>query len=84
MAANVIGGSRKSATRRLWSLAAELEPVKLPWYESQPRWGSTTPSPGWWWTPAGHTLPVYLGHNHVVAEVQLRALIDSQDLPHHR
>ena len=75
------GGSRNSYARRLWKLAGELEPVRLPWYESQPRWNSPTPSPGWWWIPKGHELPVYLGHNHVVAEVQLRTLLDGQELP---
>ena len=74
-----INGERNNLTRRLGELAAALEPARAPFYVSQP--DRRTPSPGWWWIPSGLARPVYLGHNHIVAEVELRGLLDALELP---
>lgn len=74
-------GRKANLTDRLRELAGELEPAKAPWFVSQPTFRSRTPSQGWWWIPAGQEHPAYLGHNHITAEVQLRTLIDGQELP---
>lgn len=71
--ANLRGG------RRLAAIAAELEPERAPWWVSQPH--GATPAQGWWWRPRGSTVPVFLGHNHVRAEVALTALVDAQYAP---
>jgi hypothetical protein len=68
-------------TRRLAKVAAPLEPVRPPWFVRQPAFRSRTPSMGWWWIPAGHEHPVFLGHNHIIAEVQLLGLIESLEKP---
>lgn len=72
---------RDNSTWRLERLTRPLEPVKAPWYVSQPDFRSNTPSNGWWWIPRGAQHPVYLGHNHIVAEVQVRALLDALEKP---
>lgn len=73
-----LGMRDNNHTRRPGALAAGLTPARLPWFVSQPQFRSRTPSIGWWWIPVGHQHPVYLGHNHIVAEVQLRSLLDAQ------
>lgn len=70
-----IRGRKANLTERLRLLASELEPKRGPWYVSQP--AGRTPSQGWWWIPRAHQHPVLLGHNHIVAEVQLRTLLDA-------
>jgi hypothetical protein len=74
-------GRRNNLTGRLRELADELEPVKPPWFVNHPEHRSRTPSMGWWWVPAGQQYPVYLGHNHIVAEMQLRDVLAGQELP---
>lgn len=73
-------GRKNNLTDRLRDLAGELEPTKMPWFVTQP--DRRTPSQGWWWVPTGQAFPIFLGHNHIVAEVQLRSLLDAQELPH--
>jgi hypothetical protein len=65
-------GKRNSSTQRLAMIAQPLEPVRPPWWVSQP--GGETPSQGWWWMPAGAPRPAFLGHNHIVAETALAEL----------
>jgi hypothetical protein len=74
-------GRKANLTDRLRELAGELEPVKMPWFVNQPAYRSRTPSQGWWWIPGGQEYPVFLGHNHITAEVQLQTLLDGQELP---
>lgn len=64
---------------RLRAIARELEPRRGPWWVCQP--GGRTPAQGWWWIPPGGKAPVLLGHNHIVAEVRLRELVDAEYAP---
>jgi hypothetical protein len=75
-------GKRNTYADRLRLIAGELEPVKGPWFVSQPEFRSQTPSMGWWWIPPASAHPAYLGHNHIVAEMELRKLIAAGELPH--
>lgn len=68
-------GRESNHHQRLAVIAGELEPARAPFWVSQP--ADRTPSQGWWWTPSGLADPVYLGHNHVVAEIALRHTIDA-------
>jgi hypothetical protein len=68
-------GRKANLTQRLRLLAEDLEPAKAPRYVAHP--GGRTPSQGWWWIPKGHQYPVLLGHNHIVAETQLRHLLEA-------
>jgi hypothetical protein len=72
---------REASYRRLRRLCAELEPARVPWYVDRPSFRSATPSAGWWWIPRGGERPEYLGHNHIVAEVQLQSLLESLEKP---
>lgn len=67
-------GSQPSKHDRLGRIAVELGPRKRPYWVSQP--GGRHPAQGWYWIPAGMDAPTFLGHNNVVAETALRALID--------
>lgn len=65
----------ENKAKRLAIIAGQLDPHRFPWWVSEP--GGLTPSQGWWWIPNGATLPEFLGHNAIVAEVNLRELVDS-------
>jgi hypothetical protein len=62
---------------RLARIAAELEPARPPWWVSHPRPRGATPAQGWYWIPAGGRHPVFLGHNHIVAELALTGLVEA-------
>lgn len=74
-----MGGVQRRANlrgaRRLAAIADELEPDRAPWWVSQPAHG--TPAQGWWWLPDGAAAPVFLGHNHIAAEMALIRLVDA-------
>jgi hypothetical protein len=73
-------GGSTNYTHRLGQIAAELEPMRAPWFVGS-QFDKQTPSMGWWWIPHGAQHPAFLGHNHIVAEVELRQLIAAQELP---
>lgn len=65
--------------KRLHRVAAPLEPQELPYHvASADRRHRAT---GWYWRPAGVGHPVYLGHNHIVAEMALLEVLDRQEAP---
>lgn len=68
-------GRRNNAAQRLAHIAEPLTPARAPWWVSQP--GGLTPSQGWWWRAAGSQHPTFLGHNHIVAEIKLRELVEA-------
>jgi hypothetical protein len=72
-------GRNSNHHQRLAAVAADLAPARSPFWVSEP--GGATPCQGWWWTPAGITAPLFLGHNHITAEIALRALIDGHYKP---
>jgi len=54
---------------RLQRIAAPLSPQQVPFYVA-----AATPrcrAVGWYWEPPGAAAPVFLGHNHVIAELAL-------------
>jgi hypothetical protein len=55
--------------QRLERCAAPLKPEQLPHHVDAPYKGH--PSPGWYWQPAGTMHEIYLGFNHIHAEVAL-------------
>jgi hypothetical protein len=61
-------------SRRLGRVAAALAPALAPYHvDSVDR---THRAPGWYWQPAGVGRPVYLGYNHVLAEIALIEVLD--------
>lgn len=75
MGINRTAGRRSSVAQRLAFIATQLECKKRPWYVTQP--GGRTPAQGWWWTPQSAAHPEFLGHNRVLAEHALQALLDA-------
>jgi hypothetical protein len=72
-------GRTSNRHQRLAAIAGELEPTRPPHWIDQP--SGRYPSQGWWWTPQGLEHPAFLGHNHIAAEVSLRALLDAHYKP---
>ena len=67
-------GKASNHTQRLGAIAREFEPRRAPYWVSQP--DGRHPSLGWWWVPQGSEHPSFLGHNHIVAEIDLCKLRD--------
>jgi hypothetical protein len=59
---------------RLQRIAAQLHPAALPFHVQAA--DRTHRAPGWYWRPDGEEEDVYLGYNHIVAEIELLNLID--------
>jgi hypothetical protein len=55
--------------KRLHRIAAELEPDELPYYAASA--DHRHRAVGWYFRPLGVAHAVYLGHNHIVAELAL-------------
>lgn len=62
----------KPHAKRLQRVAAPLAPQAPPFYVA-----AATPrhrAVGWYWLPTDAAAPVFLGHNHVIAELALYEL----------
>lgn len=66
----------RSPRKRLHWLAEQLEPDQLPYHVDHVDRGHR--APGWYWRPAGVEHAVYLGFNHVMAEIALLEIGDRQ------
>lgn len=66
-------------SRRLGRVAEALEPARAPYHvacvDRRHR------APGWYWRPAGVEHAVYLGYNHVMAEIALLEALDRMEVP---
>lgn len=66
---------RLNLADRLARVAAPLQPAQAPYHVQT--WTRGHEAFGWYWKPADADAPVYLGANHVHAEVRLLELRDS-------
>lgn len=55
-------------------MAGPLKPAQLPYYVDSADFVHL--AIGWYWRPAGVEHPAFLGHNHIVAEMTLRRLLE--------
>ena len=72
-------GLSERRSRLKWA-AGPLRPAKDPFYLSRPN-GPTERAPGWYMTPAGWEHPIYLGANHVDAEIAIVEMVRSERAP---
>jgi hypothetical protein len=66
-------------SKRLGRVAAPLEPEQPPYHVDHV--DRRHRAPGWYWRPPGVEHAVYLGYNHVLAEIALIEVLDRQEAP---
>jgi len=71
-----VPGLSERRTRLKWA-AGPLRPAKEPYYLSRPN-GPAERAPGWYIQLEGYDVPVYLGANHVSAEIELMRMVETR------
>lgn len=69
------GRKNTSRASRLRALAAEIDPVREPWWVDRP--AGPCPAQGWYWIAPDGRQPSFLGHNAARAEIALERFIDA-------